>query len=103
MRLRHAAPRVSARPAGRLTDLVDELFDQPVYVGPGGLLVDAVVLHLAIYSGAGDCRDGIDSAEALIQGTIHRSHLLCWRRQGPATSLPADFARRDAAGVVMQA
>jgi hypothetical protein len=42
-------------------------------VGPGELLVDAVVLHLAIYNGPDDCRDGIDSAEALTQGTIHRS------------------------------
>src|SRR5262249_39282679 len=86
MRLRHVAPRVSARPAGRLTDQVDELFDHPVYVGPRELLVDAVVLHLAIYNGADDCRDGIDSAEALIQGTIHRSYLLCSRRPGSAAS-----------------
>ena len=50
-----------------------KLLSQPVYVGPGGLLVDAVVLHLAIYNGPDDCRDGIDSAEALLQGTIHRS------------------------------
>jgi hypothetical protein len=27
----------------------------------------------AIYNGPDECRDGIDSAEALIQGTIHRS------------------------------
>jgi hypothetical protein len=64
--------RVRARPTGGLTDLVDELFYQPVFLGPGELLVDAVVLHLAICNGADDCRDGIDSAESVIQGTSRR-------------------------------
>jgi hypothetical protein len=53
--------------------VASSFLSQPVYVGPGELLVDAVVLHLAIYNSPDDCRDGIDSAEALIQGTIHRS------------------------------
>src|SRR6185437_195012 len=76
MRLRHVAPGVGARSTGRLTDHVGELFDQPVYVGPGVLLADAVVLHLAICDGADDCRDGVDSAESVIQGTFHCSHPL---------------------------
>ena len=53
--------------------VASSFLSQPVYVGPGELLVDAVVPHLAIYHGPDDCCDGIDSAEALIQGTIHRS------------------------------
>jgi hypothetical protein len=66
MRLLHAEPRVGARSAGILAQLVDELFRQSVQVGPGELLVDAVVLRCAVFKGAGDCRDGLDSAESLV-------------------------------------
>ena len=75
MRLPHIEPGVGARSAGILTQLVDELLRQPVQVGPGELLIDAVVLRSALFKGAGDCRDGLDSAESLVQGTLHRFHL----------------------------
>src|SRR5205809_608914 len=94
MRLPHAEPGVGARPAGILTQLVDEFFRQPVQVGPGELLIDAVVLCCAIFKGAGDRRDGVDSAEALIQGTLHCPHPLLplqgsWTR--PASGLLAQW------------
>ena len=75
MRLPHAEPGVGTRPAGIPTQLIDELFRQPVQVGPGELLVDAVVLGRALFKGAGDRRDGLDSAEPLVQGTLQRFHL----------------------------
>lgn len=69
-------PGVGARSAGVLAKLVDEFFRQPVQVCPGELLLDAVVvLGCAIFEGANDCGDGVDSAESLIQGTVHRVHL----------------------------
>ena len=66
MRLFHAEAGVGARPAGVLAQLVDELLGQPLQVGPGELLIDAAILARTIIKGAGDCGDGIDSAEALI-------------------------------------
>jgi hypothetical protein len=60
-----------------LAQLIDELLGQPLQIGPGELLVDAVVLPRALIKGAGDCRDGLDPAEAVIQETLHRSHLPC--------------------------
>jgi hypothetical protein len=63
----------------------------PVYVGPGELLADAVVLHFAIYDRADDCRDGIDSAESVIQecSTVFTPLLSCedlgLARKGPAS------------------
>src|SRR5262245_32010108 len=86
MRLPHVEPRVGARTAGILAQLVDELLMQPVQVGPGELLVDAVVLRCAIFKGPGDCRDGVDSAEALIQGTLHRSTSFALVTDGAAAS-----------------
>src|SRR5215471_15693685 len=86
MRLPHVEPRVGARPARILAQLVDELLMQPVQVGPGELLVDTVVLRCAIFKGAGDCRDGVDSAEALIQGTLHRSTSFALVADGAAAS-----------------
>ena len=67
MRLPHAEPGVGAGSAGVLAQLVDKLLMQPLQVGPGELLIDAVVLGCAIFKGAGDCRDGVNSAQALIQ------------------------------------
>jgi hypothetical protein len=54
MRLPHVEPGVGARSAGILAHLVDELFRQPVQVGPGELLIDAVVPGCALFKGAGD-------------------------------------------------
>jgi hypothetical protein len=56
MRLGHAEPRIGARPTGVLTQLIDELLGQSVQVGPGELLIDAVVLPRAIIKSVGDCR-----------------------------------------------
>src|SRR5215472_4343661 len=88
MRLRHAEPGVGARPTGVLAQLVDELLGQSLQVGPGELLIDAVVLPGAIIESAGDRRDGIDSAEALIQGTLHSSTSCALVTNGP-TAFPA--------------
>src|SRR5690242_15896768 len=79
MRLLHAEPGVGARPAGVLAQLIDELLGQPLQVRPGELLIDAAVAPRALIKGAGGRRDGLDSAEPLIQGTLHRSHLPCSR------------------------
>src|SRR6185437_16631886 len=54
MRRLHAEAGVGARSAATLAQLVDELLGQPLQVGPGELLVDAVVLRGAIFKGAGN-------------------------------------------------
>jgi hypothetical protein len=51
MRRFHAEAGVGARPAGVLTQLVDELLGQSVQVGPGELLIDAAVLPRALVKG----------------------------------------------------
>jgi hypothetical protein len=73
IRLRHGAPGVGARSTGRRTQLIYEFFCQPVQVGPGEFLIDAVVSSRAIFKGPGDRRDGIDSTKAPLEGS--RRHI----------------------------
>jgi len=66
VRLGHVAPRVGARSAGVVTQLVDEFLCQPVQVRPGEFLVDATIIGRASFKGAYDGRDGFGPAEPLI-------------------------------------
>jgi hypothetical protein len=81
MRLFHAEPGVGARPAGVLAQLVDELLGQSLQVGPGELLIDAVVLPRTVIKARATAVMASTPPRRSYREPSTVSHLLCSRHQ----------------------
>src|SRR5439155_17143524 len=76
----HASAGVATGTSARLADLVDQHLGEPRQVGPRKFQVDPIVTRHPIAEAPNNSRDRVDSAEAVVQGICHGSHLHHARR-----------------------